>query len=152
MIAATLVFLCAVWPVHAGQLESLSWLAGCWRSETGEPGSVEHWLPLQGGTMLGVARTIRGGRTVDHEFLRLHEDERGTAIYTATPARQRETSFVAREVGVAGAMFENPDHDFPTRIAYTRQGEGRMVVRIEGERQGRPRAVEFPFSRVSCQR
>ncbi len=138
--------------VLAGQLESLGWLAGCWANVRGDAGSAEHWMPLAGGTMLGVARTIKDGKTVDFEFLRLHEDESGTAVYTATPAGQKETRFVAVHVDATGARFENPAHDFPTRIIYSRAGDAGMVVRIEGMRQGQPRGIDFGFTRVACPR
>ena len=59
---------------------------------------------------------------------------------------------MATEVGVGQARFENPTHDFPQRIIYRSDGEGGMSVRIEGERQGKPSAADFQFTRVACQR
>ena len=35
---------------------ALAWLAGCWASEGGEPGSGEQWMPPAGGTLLGRTR------------------------------------------------------------------------------------------------
>jgi spore coat polysaccharide biosynthesis protein SpsF (cytidylyltransferase family) len=107
---------------------------------------------LAGKTMLGVGRTVRNGRTVEYEFLRVHEDEQGRAVYTAVPSRQKETSFVATEVGAGVATFENATHDFPQRIIYRKMNEDSMVVRIEGERQGKQRSIEFQFVREPCPR
>lgn len=131
-------------------LESLAWLAGCWSNPRGEAGSGEYWQPPAGGTMLGLGRLVRGGRTVEYEFLRLHVDPEGRVVYTATPSGQAETSFVASAIGVGGATFENPAHDFPQRIVYIRDAAAGMTVRIEGPRQGRPHAVEFRFERAAC--
>jgi hypothetical protein len=52
------------------QFAHLSWLAGCWKGPVGEPGTVEQWTPLAGGTMLGLSRTV-GGTTVMYEFMRI---------------------------------------------------------------------------------
>jgi len=100
--------------------------------------------------MLGLGRLIRNGRTVEYEFLRLHVDPQGRVVYTAIPSGQKETSFVATKVEEDSAMFENPAHDFPQRIVYTRIDGARLVVRIEGERQGQRRSIEFQYFRVTC--
>ena len=49
-------------------IDRLQWLAGCWASARGEPGSGEQWTAPAGGTMLGTSRTILGGRTRRVEF------------------------------------------------------------------------------------
>src|SRR5690606_34973039 len=103
-------------PAQASALEPLAWLVGCWSNPSGDPGSGEYWQPLAGGTMLGVGRLVRDGATVEYEFLRLHEDEQGRVVYTAAPSGQALTSFVASDVAMDAATFENPAHDFPQKI------------------------------------
>lgn len=137
-------------PSLAASLADLAWLAGCWSRPGAETGSGEFWLPPAGGTMLGVGRTVRDGKTVDYEFLRLHVDAQGRLVYTATPARQRETAFLATRIDEGTARFENPSHDFPQRIAYTRAGQDRLQVVIEGEREGQLRQIAFEFVRTAC--
>ena len=39
-------------------LSQLSWLGGCWNLQGTETGSGEQWMPLAGGSMLGVSRVI----------------------------------------------------------------------------------------------
>lgn len=131
-------------------LEQLGWLAGCWAAESADAGSVEHWLPLAGGTMLGVSRTVKNGRTVDHEFLQIRRDAEGRVVYVALPARQKEASFTAIAMGEREVTFENPAHDFPQRILYKAVGEDRLAARIEGQRNGMTRGIDFPMRRVSC--
>lgn len=126
------------------------WLAGCWAAEGAETGSGEYWLEPAGDMMLGIGRTVREGRTVDHEFLSLHVDADGRLVYTARPARQAETAFVAVTVTPDSAVFENPDHDFPQRIDYRLLPDGQLQVRIDGNRDGDYRAVDFAFQRVDC--
>lgn len=134
----------------AHDLSRLAWLGGCWRSATGEPGSGEHWMPLAGGTLIGVSRTVRQGRTVAHEFLQIRAQADGRIAYLAHPSGQAPAAFPLVSLDAREAVFENPAHDFPTRIVYTRMADTALVVRIEGERGGAPRVIRFPMARVSC--
>ncbi|WP_309639315.1 hypothetical protein, partial [Methylibium sp.] len=59
-------------------------------------------------------------------------------------------SFRAASAHADGIVFENPLHDFAQRISYRLLGDGSLLARIEGERRGRTRAVEFPMRRVDC--
>ncbi|WP_431050073.1 DUF6265 family protein [Roseateles sp. L2-2] len=133
------------------QLERLSWLAGCWAAEKGEPGSVEHWLPLAGGTMLGIGRTVKNGRTVEHEFLQIRLNAEGQVVYIALPSRQKEATFVATSIGDRAVTFENPAHDFPQRILYKAVGDTGLAARIEGQRNGATRGIDYPMKRVACE-
>jgi len=65
---------------------ALAWLAGCWASEGGEPGSGEQWMPPAGGTLLGTSRTVAKGRTVAHEFMQIREQEPGA--WRSSPTRR----------------------------------------------------------------
>jgi Domain of unknown function (DUF6265) len=129
---------------------TLSWLAGCWASEGGEPGSGEQWMAPAGGTLLGVGRTVRRGATIEHEFLQIRTNVEGRLVYIARPSGQPEASFVATAVTEAAVTFENLEHDFPQRVSYRRIDRDRIAARIEGRRGGEMRAVDFPMQRTSC--
>lgn len=151
---ALLVSVGALLSVHAAaaesSVESLAWLAGCWQPEKGDAGSGEHWLAPAGGTMLGVSRTVRNGKTVEFEFMQLRTNAEGKLVFIALPSGQQETTFVASTVTEDSVTFENPQHDFPQKVIYWLQSKGRLVARIEGTRDGKVRGVDFPMKRVSC--
>lgn len=132
-------------------LAPVAWLAGCWSADGREPGSVEHWLAPAGGTMLGVSRTVKGGKTIASEFMQLASNSDGKLVFTAHPSGQNEASFVLANVTDNKVTFENPQHDFPQRIIYRRLSAKQMIARIEGLRAGTLRAVDFPMSRISCE-
>jgi Domain of unknown function (DUF6265) len=136
--------------VAAGDIEKLAWLAGCWKSESAEPGSGEQWMPPAGQTMLGTSRTVKRGKTVEFEFMLIRYLEDGTLAYIAQPSGQRTTVFRLQRISDTEAVFENPQHDFPQRVVYARDGETGLRARIEGTRNSAPRVVEFPMSRVGC--
>ena len=137
-------------PVAAQPLDQLSWLAGCWAAEGGEPGSLEHWMPLAGGTMLGVARTVKNGKTVAHEFMQIREVAPGQIVYLAMPSGRTATPFALKRQAAGEVVFENLEHDFPQRVMYRQQANGGLLARIEGTRDGALRGIDFPLRRVSC--
>lgn len=136
---------------HAAEpaLPRLAWLAGCWKADPGEAGSVEHWLPAAGGNMLGVSRTVRQGKTVAYEFTRITEGPDGMPVFHAMPSGQSPSSFPAVKLTDREVVFENLAHDFPQRVVYAVDGD-RLNARIEGQRNGQARVVPFPMQRVSC--
>ena len=78
-------------PEH--ELQKLAWLAGCWAPDGAEPGSVEHWLPLAGDTLLGLSRTVKRGRTTGHEFMQIRRNAAGRIEFIATVGEQKPVAF-----------------------------------------------------------
>ena len=151
ILFTTLAMLAPVGALAADEdVERVSWLAGCWQAEPGEPGTIEQWLPPAGGTMLGVSRTVKQGKTVAFEFMQLRKLPDGALAYIAQPSGGTPTVFRALSLGAREAVFENPEHDFPQRIRYSRAEESRLSASIEGTRNGATRKIEFSFSRVRC--
>lgn len=130
-------------------VDALAWLSGAWEFEKGDRVVREQWMPPAGGTMLGMSRTVKAGKTIEYEFLRLHLDEQGTVTYTALPSRQEKTSFRLVTLNEREAVFENIAHDFPQRVIYTLKPDGTLLAAIEGPgRDGKTKRVEFPYKRV----
>lgn len=100
--------------------------------------------------MLGMSRTIKQGRTIEHEFMQVHAGAGGRLAYVAYPSGQRSAIFPLLRIGDTEVVFENPQHDFPQRVAYRLDGPSRLVARIEGVRGGSPRVIEFPMTRIGC--
>jgi len=101
--------------------------------------------------MLGVGRTVRNGKTVEHEFLQIRLNAEGKIVYIALPSRQKEATFTASIVTDGSVTFENPQHDFPQRITYKALPGDRLAARIEGVRGGTLRGIDFPMKRVQCE-
>lgn len=131
-------------------LDKLAWLAGCWESPGAEPGSGEQWTPIAGGTMLGMSRTVRQGRTATFEFMQLRDQPDGRLAFIAQPSGRSATVFPLLRLSDTEAAFEAAEHDFPQRVVYARDGATRLKARIEGQVNGVPRVIEFPMARVSC--
>lgn len=132
----------------ADPLAKLGWIAGSWAGTQGPIRSEEHWTPPRGGTMLGVARMIDGERTVFFEYLRIEKRADGI-YYVANPAGRGETAFQLVSEEARKAVFENPRHDFPTKITYWADGDAVLHARIEGRKDGQTSSEEFHWKAES---
>ena len=132
-------------------IDDLAWLSGCWASANQEPGSTEQWMPPAGGTMIGANRSVRDGKTVAFEFMRIVEHEDGGLEFIASPSGQNSTGFTMTNVTNREVIFENPDHDFPQRIIYRLVSDEELLGRIEGTIDGVERAADFPMKKVDCE-
>ena len=97
-----------------------------------------------GSLMLAMHRDTAGGKTSGFEFLRIEQDgER--LVYRAMPEGRPPTDFPRVAQGESCIVFENPQHAFPRRILYWRDGAS-LHARIEGTRQGKAAATEWVWT------
>ena len=148
--AALAIFAVGITAAAQPEIDKLVWLAGCWKAENAEPGSAEQWMPVAGGTMLGMSRTVRQGKTLEFEFMELRYLPDGKLAFIAHPSGQQTAVFPLLRINDSEAVFEKPEHDFPQRIAYAREGASKLRARIEGTANGAQRVIELPMSRISC--
>jgi hypothetical protein len=112
-------------------VEALAWLSGAWVQEKGGRWTEERWAPPRGGVMLGSSLSGSGSTAREFEFLRLAAAPDGSISYWAAPGGRPAIPFRLVSNSAHEAVFENPVHDFPTRIAYRRSG-GTLTATISG--------------------
>src|SRR5918999_3365905 len=130
----------------AASIDSLSWMVGSWTGTMGRAGIEEHWIPPAGKTMMAVARTVVGDRTVAFEFLRI-EQRSDSIVYIAQPGGRPPTEFRLTTSTPTSATFENPQHDNPKIIRYTKEGESTLIAEIEGDEKGKRVSQRFVFKK-----
>ena len=129
-------------------LSDLSWLAGGWQGIMGKAQIEEHWIQPAGGTMLAVSRTVANGRTVAFEFLRIESRTDGI-FYVAQPQGRPPVEFKLTQRSENRAVFENPQHDHPKIIRYSKDADGSLRAEIEGDEKGKHKKMEFKLQPVS---
>ena len=129
-------------------LSDLAWLAGGWQGKMGKAQIEEHWIQPAGGSMLAVSRTVANGRTVAFEFLRIESRAEGT-FYIAQPQGRPPVEFKLTQRAENRAVFENPQHDHPKIIRYSKEPDGSLRAEIEGDEKGKHKKVEFTFQPIS---
>jgi hypothetical protein len=66
----------------------------------------------------------------------------------AQPGGRAPTAFKLTRAGANEAVFENPAHDFPKRIAYRKEADGSLTARVEGDGSEKEKPQEFRFRAV----
>jgi hypothetical protein len=131
-------------------VDRVKWLQGCWQTTRGEATIEEQWMAPRGGTMLGMGRTVRGGKTAEYELV-LIKEQGGALVYEAHPSGQPSASFLSTTASDTNVVFENAKHDFPQRVGYQREGSDGLHAWIDGEMNGKARRVDFAYRRVRCE-
>ncbi|QNN47899.1 hypothetical protein H9L17_07180 [Thermomonas brevis] len=122
------------------------WLAGHWCGGSAGRAIDEVWLPEAGGVLLGMSRTVRGGKTESFEFMRIVPagDDAG---FHVQPNGVAPTVFAIAERGERRVRFENAAHDFPNRIEYRREGDALHAWIAGPGRDGKEMRIPFEYRR-----
>jgi hypothetical protein len=100
--------------------------------------------------LLGVSRTVKGGKTVAYEFMQIRALDNGKLAFIARPSNQSEATFTLLRFAPHEVTFENKAHDFPQRVSYRLVAPGALSARIEGISNGKERAIEYPMKKIAC--
>jgi hypothetical protein len=87
------------------------------------------------------------GKPAFFEFLRIEATPNGI-VYLASPRGAPATPFRLVLSGGNRAVFENREHDFPTRIVYRLTPEGALHARVEGTKKGKPAFEEWTWKKA----
>jgi hypothetical protein len=103
----------------------LGWISGCWENADGDYREV--WSAPDHGYLFGYALSLKGGTVSFFEQSRIEPGKAFTfAVY---PGGKGPLPFGEIERGASHIVFADPDHDYPQRIRYAREGD-RMTAEI----------------------
>lgn len=135
-------------PRQANELKKAEWLIGTWENKTARGSIYETWYKISDSEFAGKSYIVKEKDTVVFETLRLVQ-EKDNLFYIPAVKNQNEglpVRFAAKTVSGAELVFENPQHDFPQVIAYTKVGTDSLVAQISDT--GQKRKQVFPMKRV----
>lgn len=142
IIAAAALLLVGAAP-ETKQAEDLGWLAGSWVAE--EAGGIwmqERWAKPRGGVMLGTSLSGQSAKAGWFEYMRIATGKDGRLAFHASPGGAPASTFPLVASGTREATFENPAHDYPTRIVYRREGNV-LTATISGAGGAKARTWRF---------
>src|ERR1043165_4505765 len=134
---------------QTASIKDMAWLQGCWEQRDGDRVVAERWMAPRAGSMLGVGRTTRGEKLIEHEYVVLTERD-GRLAYEAHPSGQATATFMSKPVANREIVFEDPTHDFPQRVGYKSTGPGQLLAWVEGTANGKTRRIEYAYRLVNC--
>jgi hypothetical protein len=108
----------------------VSWMSGHWLRQDGPAWSEESWLN-RGHFAVGVGASGRGELTTSYEFMRIADDSDGKLTFWGAPEGRPPVAFKMVSISANQVVFENPKHDYPTRISYRREGK-MLIATISG--------------------
>lgn len=146
LVSAITVVMAAAAPATAGSgaksVAQLAWLSGDWVSERDGRWAEEQWSTPRGGLMLGTGRSGKGERATGFEFMRIALDRGGKVVFWGSPGGSAPVPFHLVEAGARSVAFANPNHDFPKRISYRRNGDTLTAV-VSGDTSANTQAWTY---------
>jgi hypothetical protein len=128
-------------------LSSAQWLLGEWLAEGNKSTWRESWIAVAPTTWEG--RGVESSKTdpakQSTEELRLVEMGGGVFYVAKVAHNELPVAFRLVECRDGHLVFANPAHDFPRRLEYDRQANGRLSVRVS---DGASQAFTLDFARV----
>ncbi|CAM3485606.1 DUF6265 domain-containing protein [Flavobacterium longum] len=129
----------------ARQIAKAEWLIGAWENKMPNGTLSENWEEQNDSVFKGQSFFIHGKDTIHSESMVLLE-EKGTLIYRPTVKGQnadKPIDFKLTSATDKQLVFENPGHDFPQKISYTKITNDSLVAEISGQQQGKPVSEKF---------
>jgi len=98
------------------------WLTGCWSEQKGPNWTEECWTSPRAGNMMGSGRNGRGDDLRSWEAMQIERGAGGKLVFYGSPKGAPRVAFPELSSGPREVVFANPQHDYPQRIRYWREG------------------------------
>lgn len=113
-------------------LKSLQWMEGKWTKDEETPTkSIEVWQTVSDSEMTGFGLTTENGDTIFYEKLSIIA--KGKEIHYLADVGNGIVSFKLTNWENERWSFENPEHDFPQRIIYAKEGDNMIAYAEAGD-------------------
>ncbi len=129
-------------------LTRLSWLVGTWKSKMGGTEIFESWRQESTSRFRGMGYSLAGKDTSISEKLLIEASDSGLFYISDVAHNPAPVYFKMVRQDSVTTIFENPRHDFPTRIIYRQVTTDSLHARIEGRRKGKDAGVDYLFGRA----
>lgn len=127
-------------------LEKANWFLGEWGSKSAEGELTERWNKENDSVYHGESYFVVGGKdTVFSEHVRLEEADGKLAYIVTVPGQNNEqpVRFDMTSSTDSQVVFENPAHDYPSKIIYNKVGNDSIVAEISGIQKSKPTSEKF---------
>jgi len=109
----------------ADDFKKLAWLGGTWVRTNAQPNEIgsERWVKMSGSEWQGFGVTMKGQDTVYIERLKLIIKDDAIYYVADVPENKQPAYFKLTEVSDNRFVVENPEHEFPKKISYQKDGD-----------------------------
>ncbi|NCD68827.1 DUF6265 family protein [Mucilaginibacter agri] len=138
------------WAKHDKPIRKADWLVGTWENKTTKGSVFETWTKVSDDELRSKSYMLKGKDTVMFETVRLTE-EHDQLFYIPTVPNQNgglPVRFKLKSLSDSQMIFENPEHDFPQVITYTKVNQDSLVAEISGMLKGQMNKRSYPMRRI----
>jgi len=131
--------------VEKDKIKKADWLIGNWENKNPDGILTENWEKVNDSTFSATSYFIKGKDTLHFESIILAQLGE-TLTYKATVKGQNEDKpvfFPSTLESDKQLVFENPKHDYPQKITYTKGANNTMTAEISGKLQGKLTTERF---------
>lgn len=146
----SLIILCALTRKQTYDIKKAEWLIGTWENKSLKGSIYETWSKTNDIELSGKSYILKEKDTIVFENIRLVQ-ETDSLFYIPIVKNQNEglpVRFSAKTISETQLIFENPQHDFPQIISYTKINTDYLTAEISGTKNGQNRKQTFPMKRV----
>ena len=146
----SLIILCAWTTKETNDIKKGEWLIGTLENRTPKGSIYETWSKTSDNELSGKSYIVKEKDTIVFETIRLVQEQEGL-FYIPTVKNQNNSlpvRFATKTISETQLIFENPQHNFPQIISYTKISTDSLVAEISGTKNGQERKQTFPMKRV----
>jgi len=129
-------------------IEKANWFLGEWENHSKMGDFTENWEKLSDSTFMGISLIKQGKDTLFYENVVL-EQKNDSLFYNVSIKENKDdiTSFYLTSFTDKQLVFENPKHDFPTKIIYNLISSDSISASIHGKVKGIEQSETFPMTK-----
>lgn len=130
-------------------ISQAEWLMGEWQQNSPDENFTEIWEKVNDSVFSAISFSMNGTDTAFTESIILKQSN-DKLLYIPTVTSQNDNQpvvFTSTRITAESLVFENPGHDFPQKITYTRISADSLLATISGTINGENRFREFPMVR-----
>jgi hypothetical protein len=131
--------------VEKDKIKLADWLIGNWENKSPDGILTENWKKVNDSTFSAVSLFIKGKDTLHSEKITLSQQGE-MLMYSATVNGQnndKAIDFPSTTETENKLIFENPSHDYPQKITYSKGANNTLTAEISGDLRGKKTTERF---------
>lgn len=131
--------------VEKDKIKTADWLLGAWENKSPNGVLTESWQKVNDSTFSATSYFIKEDDTLHSEKITLSQKGE-MLLYSATVNGQnndKAIDFGSTTETENKLVFENPSHDYPQKITYTKGANNTLTAEITGDLRGKKTTERF---------
>ncbi len=131
-------------------IEQANWFIGSWQNISNDDLFVENWRYVCDSIYKGESYILQNNDTAFYESINLEKINNEWYYTVSVKGQNKEepVAFKLTSLSPNQLVFENPTHDFPTKITYLKISQDSIVASISGLIDGKEKLEQFPMKKI----